>query len=145
MSRRQRFATGGYVYHVLNRGVARAATFEKDDDNHAFLKVIQEAPAECPMRLLASCLMPNHWDLVFWPEHDGELFVYLHWLTTTHVHRWHGHHHTCDTGPLYQSRFNSFPVEEDKHLWTVCRYAERNALRFLWCQPLMPPRGTQKS
>jgi putative transposase len=129
MPRRQRFATGGYVYHVLNRGVARAAIFEKDDDYRAFLNVLREAAAEYPMRLLAYCLMPNHWHLVLWPEQDGELSVYLHWLTTTHMQRWHGHHHTRGTGPLYQGRFKSFPVEEDEHLWTVCRYAERNAQR----------------
>jgi hypothetical protein len=32
MPRRHRVASGGYVYHVLNRGVARAAIFEKDDE-----------------------------------------------------------------------------------------------------------------
>jgi putative transposase len=73
--------------------------------------------------------MPNHWHLVLWPEHAGDLSVYLHWLTTTHVQRWHGHHHTRGTGPLYQGRFKSFPIQEDEHLWTVCRSVERNALR----------------
>ena len=81
------------------------------------------------MRLLASCLMLNHWHLVLWPEHAGDLSVYLHWLTTTHVQRWHGHHRTRGTGPLYQGRFKSFPIQEDEHLWTVCRSVERNALR----------------
>lgn len=69
----------------------------------------------------------NH--LVLWPQRDGDLSVYLHWLTTTHVQRWHGHYHTRGTGSLYQGRFKSFPVQEDEHLWTVCRYVERNALR----------------
>jgi putative transposase len=129
MPRRHRFATAGYVYHVLNRAVARAAIFEKDDDYAAFLRVLQEAAQECPMRLLAYCLMPNHWHLVLWPQRDGQLSAYLHWLSMTHVLRWHAHYHTRGTGPLYQGRFKSFPVQEDQHLWTVCRYVERNALR----------------
>jgi hypothetical protein len=33
------------------------------------------------------------------------------------------------TGPLYQGRFKSFPVQQDEHLLTVCRYVERNPLR----------------
>src|SRR3954454_24669456 len=33
---------------------------------------------------------------------------------------------TKGTGPLYQSRFKSFPIEEDTHLLTVLRYVERN-------------------
>jgi putative transposase len=47
----------------------------------------------------------------------------------THVRRWHAHHHTAGTGPVYQGRFKSFPIQEDEHYFTVCRYVERNALR----------------
>ena len=30
---------------------------------------------------------------------------------------------------MYQGRFKSFPVQEDEHFYTLCRYVERNALR----------------
>jgi putative transposase len=43
--------------------------------------------------------------------------------------RWHAHHHSAGTGPIYQGRFKSFPVQEDDHFLTVGRYVERNALR----------------
>jgi len=51
------------------------------------------------------------------------------WLTNTHTRRWHLVHGTVGTGPLYQGRFKSFPIQEDEHFFTVCRYVERNALR----------------
>jgi putative transposase len=51
------------------------------------------------------------------------------WLTVTHVRRWHAHYHSGGTGPVYQGRFKSFPVQEDDHYFTLCRYVERNALR----------------
>src|SRR5262245_12714084 len=73
--------------------------------------------------------MPNHWHLVVWPEADGELSRHLHWLTLTHTQRWHAHRHTTGTGPLYQGRFKSFPVQADDHYFTVLRYVERNPLR----------------
>jgi putative transposase len=117
------------VYHVLNRAVARAALFEKDGDYAAFLRIVEEARAWQPMRVLAYCVMPNHWHLVLWPRRDGELSEYLRWLTVTHAQRWHAHYHTSGSGALYQGRFKSFPVEEDDHLLAVCRYVERNALR----------------
>jgi putative transposase len=47
----------------------------------------------------------------------------------SYIRRWHAHHHTEGTGPIYQGRFKSFPIQEDGHYYTVCRYAERNALR----------------
>jgi putative transposase len=81
------------------------------------------------MRLLAYCILPNHWHLVLWPRGDGELSEYMQWLTVTHTQRYHAAHETSGTGPLYQGRFKSFPVQEDDHFYRVCRYVERNAFR----------------
>ena len=60
MPRRLRCNTGGYVYHVLNRTVDRAALFHKDDDYAAFETVLHQAKEQQPVRLLAYTLMPNH-------------------------------------------------------------------------------------
>jgi putative transposase len=61
MPRRPRIATGGYVYHALNRAVGRSTIFEKVDDYAAFEAVLEEAREQVDMRLLAFCVMPNHW------------------------------------------------------------------------------------
>ena len=129
MPRRLRVASGGYAYHVLNRGVGRSRIFRKQRDFEAFEEVIAEAKARLPMRVLAWCVMPNHWHFVLWPRGDGELSEFMRWLTVTHTQRWHAAHHTAGTGPLYQGRFKSFPIQEDDHLLSVLRYAERNPLR----------------
>ena len=130
MPRRPRIASGGYAYHVLNRAVGRgAAIFKTMKDYAAFEKVLEEAREYVDMRLLSFCLMPTHWHLVLWPLHDGDLSEYMRWLTNTHTRRWHLAHGTVGTGPLYQGRFKSFPIQEDEHFTTVCRYVERNALR----------------
>jgi putative transposase len=80
-------APGGYVYHALNRGVARLALFEKPGDYDAFEAVLAEALEEYPTRVLAYCAMPNHWHFVLWPEREGELTTFLRWLTHTHTQR----------------------------------------------------------
>ncbi|MFN4258954.1 MAG: transposase [Gemmataceae bacterium] len=129
MPRRSRHAPGGFVYHVLNRAVARHTLFQNDGDYQAFERVFAEALAKHPMRVLAYCVMPNHWHFVLWPERDGDLTVFLSWLTLTHTMRWHAHHQTSGSGHLYQGRFKSFPIETDDHLYTVLRYVEQNPLR----------------
>jgi len=63
MPRRLRMASGGYVYHVLNRAVVRARLFHKSGDYAAFEKVLEEAKEWLPTRLLAYCVVPNHWHL----------------------------------------------------------------------------------
>ncbi len=129
MPRRPRVSTGGYVFHVLNRAVGRQQIFDTEGDYFAFLRVLHEAGQRVPMRLLSFCIMPNHWHLLLWPKADGDLSEYMQWLTVTHTQRWHACHQTSGTGPIYQGRFKSFPVQEDDHLLIVGRYIERNPLR----------------
>jgi putative transposase len=129
MGRPLRAALGGYVYHVLNRANARLTIFEKDGDYEAFEKVLLQAVERTRMRLLAYCVMPNHWHLLVWPRRDGELSKFMAWLTLTHTQRWHAHRRSAGAGHLYQGRFKSFPIQEDEHLYTVARYVERNAQR----------------
>ena len=133
MPRRRRFAQAGYVFHVLNRGAGRQTLFDTSSDYDAFVALIEQAKSQVSMRVLAFCVMPTHWHLVLWPESDDALSEYMRWLTVTHTQRWHARRGTAGTGPVYQGRFKSFPVQEDDHLWAVCRYAERNALRANLC------------
>ncbi len=122
-------ATGGLVFHLLNRAVARDKIFRKPADYQAFQQILQEARDWVPMRLLCYSVMPNHWHLVLWPRGDSDLCEYMRWLSVTHTKRWHSHHHTIGTGAWYPGRFKSFPLEADDHFLTVCRNVERKALR----------------
>jgi putative transposase len=119
------------VYHVLNRSNGGQRLFHKDGDYLAFERVLDEAVGRVPLRILAYCVMPNHWHFVVWPKRgsDGEVSEFFRWLTVTHVQRWHAHHHSAGSGHLYQGRFKSFPAQTDEYLYTVLRYVERNAVR----------------
>ena len=109
MPRRLRESTGGIVYHVLNRGVGRMRLFRGANDYAAFERVVEEAVRRTKTRVLAYCVMPNHWHFVLWPRQDGELSEFMRWLSVTHTQRWHAHRHTSGTGPIYQGRFKSGP------------------------------------
>ncbi len=127
MPRASRAAAGGFCYHVLNRGNARAEVFHKDGNYDAFIKIIAEASLRNPMRVLAYCLMSNHFHLALWPAKDGDLSRWMQWLLTTYIRRYQRHYHS--NGHIWQGRFKAFPVQEDDHLRVVLRYIERNALR----------------
>lgn len=129
MPRRPRNTPGGYVYHVLNRSVARMKMFRAEKDFTAFEKLIAEAHERHPIRILAYCVMPTHWHFVVWPKRDDQVTAFFRWLAHTHAMRWRASHRTVGYGPLYQGRFKAFPVQPDgPSLRSVCRYVERNAL-----------------
>src|SRR5436305_6655202 len=84
MPRTARASQGGFCYHVLNRGNARRTVSHKDGDYAAFVKLLCQAAERVPVRLLAWCLMPNHFHLLLWPRQDGALSDYMMWLLTAH-------------------------------------------------------------
>jgi putative transposase len=129
MPRRPRTGTGGFVFHVMNRGARRLTLFERPADYAVFVAVLREATDRFPMRLLCWVAMPNHFHLVLWPRADDELSTFMAWATATHSRRWHLAHNTVGTGTIYQGRFKAIPVKDDRHFLTVCRYVERNPVR----------------
>jgi putative transposase len=82
-----------------------------------------------PMRILAYCLMPNHWHLVLYPRADGDLAKFVQRITLTHTQRYHWQSRTVGYGHVYQGRYKSLLVESDRHFLTLVRYVERNARR----------------
>ena len=88
MLRTARRALGGLVYHVLNRAVGRMRLFPKVEDFEAFRRVMVEAYRRHPLRILAYCILSNHWHFVVRPNADGQLTDYFRWLAHTHAKRW---------------------------------------------------------
>ena len=127
MPRTARASVGGLCYHVINRGNGRAAIFHKNEDFAAFIQLMLDGKARRPMRVLAYCLMPNHFHLVLWPRADGDLSSWMQWLLTAHVRRYHRHYGS--SGHIWQGRFRAFPIQLDEHLLTVWRYVEANPVR----------------
>jgi len=129
MPRIDRIDVGDVVYHIINRANARMKIFDTDEDYLLFEKVLEEAKEKFDMRVLAYCIMPNHWHLVLYPKKDGDLQKFMGWLSMTHTQRWHAHHKTTGSGHLYQGRYKSFLVQTNQYLLQLFRYVERNALR----------------
>jgi REP-associated tyrosine transposase len=129
MPRATRAVEAGVIYHVLNRGNGRMMLFSKDKDFAAFEQVLGQGLERWPVDLLTYCLMGNHWHLLLRPRQDAALSRLMGWIGVTHVRRHHAHFHTGGGGHLYQGRFKSFPVQDDRHFLTVSRYIEANAVR----------------
>jgi putative transposase len=127
MPRSARSISDGGCYHLINRGNNRSTVFNSASEYAAFLGLLRAAQERVRLRLLAVCLMPNHFHLVVAQQQAADISLWMHWLLTTHSHRYHLRHGT--SGRVWQGRFKAFPIEQDDHLLTAMRYVERNALR----------------
>lgn len=128
MPRLRRSALDAPYFHVLNRSVRETPIFCRPPDYRAFLGVLQEGLDRYPVRLVAFCLLSNHWRLVLEPAGTHGLIRFMHWVTTTHAVRWHRHRESAGQGPVYRGRYRSVPIDGMGELIRVCRDVERNAL-----------------
>jgi putative transposase len=117
---------GGVVYHVTNRARDGVTLFDSPRAYDAFAELIAETHLVKPIRVLALCVMPNHWHFVLWPEFDRELEAFVGRLSLTHAKRLHLWRGSTGSGPVYPQRYRASPVESDTSLYRVIRYVERN-------------------
>jgi putative transposase len=128
MPRTKRITKGGIAYHALNRANGKLRIFNKALDFIAFENILAEGIERFEMRLCGYCIMSNHWHLLLWPAEDNTLSQFMHWITLTHIKRWHTSHGTTGMGHLYQDRFKSFPIQSNVRYLKAMRYIEANPL-----------------
>lgn len=127
MPRIARALADNCCYHLINRGNGRQQVFHKDGDYGAFIDLMLQAREKYSVRILAWCLMPNHFHLLVQPVQADQLNKWMQWLMTSHVRRYHRHYGT--SGHVWQGRYKSFIVQDNDHLLTVARYIEANPVR----------------
>jgi putative transposase len=128
MPRPPRFCPDGVPQHIVNRGNLRAPIFHESADYLGFLAALTDAADRTTVRLLAFCLMPNHWHLVLWPLDGSEISAYMQVVMNAHIRDLQRRHGTAGTGHIYQGRYKNSPIVTDRYFFNVCRYVEANAL-----------------
>ena len=127
MPRVARGLADGLIYHIINRGNGRQQVFHTEGDYRCFVDLMVEGRERYPVKLLAWCLMPNHFHLLVSPERGEDLSRWMQWVMTSHVRRYHRLYQS--SGHVWQGRYKSFVVQNDTHLLTVARYIEGNPVR----------------
>jgi putative transposase len=96
-------AAGDVIYRMMNRGSCRTDVFQNERRSCPIRQDPGEGRPRVKMRILAYCLMSNHWHIVLWPHKAGDLSKFVQWISSTHVRRWREHRANVGEGHLYQS------------------------------------------
>jgi len=127
MPRPPRIFNDDVPQHIVNRGNQRAQIFKSTEDYLGFVGAMADAGERTVVRVVAFCLMPNHWHLVLWPHMGSEISTYMQLLMNSHLRDLVPRHGTSGLGHIYQGRFKNFPIYHERHFFNVCRYVEANA------------------
>jgi len=129
MGRSSRNLPVGSVVHVVNRGNDKRELFANAREFEEFLQLVAWAKRKCRVRIVAYCIMSNHWHFVFWVEVEWDVSAFLHLLTTTHAGSWRRRTNTVGCGSVYQGRFKGSKVFTERYYFNLLRYVEQNPLR----------------
>lgn len=124
--RRARLTFIGAFHHCVNRGHGRERILAGDEDKTIFLQFLNEASKKMKIRILAYCLMDNHYHLVIENSSGrmADFFKLLNGEYGTYYRRRHG-----GNGYVFQGRYKSTVIQDDGYLIIAISYVLANPVR----------------
>jgi len=127
MPRRARFCPAGLPVHLIQRGNNRHAIFTCDDDLAAFAHWLAQGSERFGVSVHGWVFMTNHVHLLATPSRDDSLSRLMQFLGRLYV-RYFNYTYSR-TGTLFEGRFKTCIVQQDRYLLTCLRYIELNPVR----------------
>ncbi|MGI5926737.1 MAG: REP-associated tyrosine transposase, partial [Thermacetogeniaceae bacterium] len=114
------------IYHIIMRGINRQSIFEDDEDCTKFIQTLQRYKKVCGYELYAYCLMGNHLHMLLM-EGKESIEQIMRRICGSYVF-WYNQKYGR-VGYLFQDRYMSEPVDDDKYFLTVLRYIYQNPVK----------------
>jgi REP element-mobilizing transposase RayT len=124
--RKPRIHYPGAAYHVMARGVDGRDIFVDDDDRRIFIGKFRTICGQHSARVIAYCLMGNHFHLAIQVA-DAPLSTIMHRILTSYAAAFNHHRHR--SGHLFQARYKSCLCGDDSYLVTLIHYIHLNPVR----------------
>jgi putative transposase len=125
MARKPRLDMAGY-HHIVNRGVNRSDIFTSPKDKEKFLQILCKACRVYDAIVHDYCLMDNHYHLLLETRKEN-LSLLMRQVNSNYAVYFNKKEER--SGHLWQGRFKSWYVLNEKYLYTLFRYIEQNPVR----------------
>lgn len=126
MPRQQRLHSKTETYHVMMRGNEKKSLFLDEMDRHKYLELLFTRKEEINLSLYAFCLMDNHVHILIKAAPEA-LATIMKRINTSYAYYFN--HKYQRVGHLFQDRFKSEPVEDDRYLLAAVRYIHNNPVK----------------
>lgn len=125
MPRKPRIESVGY-YHIVNRGVEKRDLFLCDKDFLKFLALIEEYEKTYRFAVHSYCLMNNHYHLLI-QTFDTNISLIMKQINYNYTIYFNKKYKR--TGPLWQGRYKSWYIYDERYLHTLIKYIEQNPIK----------------
>ena len=125
MGKRFRYDEPDSWHHVMNRGIARRATFETRADVRYFLSRVAHAVRRGDIEVHSYCVMTTHFHMLVRSPH-GRLSDGMGRLQNEYVR--HFNRRSKRDGPLFRGRFTSRRVNTLEYRQLLVRYIDENSV-----------------
>lgn len=122
----RRKSTSG-IYHVMIRGINKQIIFEEDADRSRFLATLNRFKSISNYTIYGYCLMDNHVHLLVRESEEESLSKAIQRISSSFV-RWYNDKHER-TRHLFQGRFRSEVILDERAFLSVLRYIHQNPLK----------------
>ncbi|KUG04059.1 hypothetical protein ASZ90_018505 [hydrocarbon metagenome] len=126
MGRVQREYSPTGCYHIMLRGNERKNIFLDESDRRRFLRTVLKKKSETELAIYAYCLMENHIHLVM-REEQNEISNIMKGIATSYAMFFNTKYERI--GHVFQDRFKSESVHDDRYLMSVIRYVHNNPVK----------------
>jgi len=113
-------------HHVMNRGIKGEDIFFDNSAKSYFLKALKEKSTSNRMRIFAYCLLDNHYHLIL-QNSSGKLSEFMKQLNGQYGIYYRKR--VGEKGYVFQGRFKSTLIQEDRYLEMAIIYVLLNPVR----------------
>jgi len=126
MARKSRIHYPGAVYHVMLRGNAKQAIFQRDEDYSRFEYILSQGMDQYELLLHAYCWMKNHVHMALQVT-EQPLPKFMQNLSQRYTHWFNKKYDRV--GHLFQGRYKAILVQKDGYMAELIRYIHLNPVR----------------
>ena len=127
MARLPRISPAGIPVHLIQRGNNRQACFVSDEDHMAYAGWLKEYAKKYKVEIHAWVMMTNHVHLLCTPRQEGGVSRMMQSLGRRYVQYFNVEYRR--SGTLWEGRFKSCLIQQERYLLEVYRYIELNPVR----------------
>ena len=123
MPRTARIKSEDSIYHIMIRSISELKLYKENSDKEKYLHLIQKYQCKFGFKIYAYCLMDNHGHLLI-DANGGDISTIMHSINQCYAqyfnrkYKRHGH--------VFQDRFKSKIIKNDKYLITLSAYIHNN-------------------